>query len=117
MARIKCLNPYFIGLPILIIIDKHTQQKIKMVSILILLDYLFLYLNKSLVETISWSLNPYFIGLPILIIMLIMYLKEMAPSQSLFYWITYSYMMLNFGIYLIIRMSQSLFYWITYSYS
>ena len=38
-------------------------------------------------------------------------------SQSLFYWITYSY---NFGICLITEkiyvLSQSLFYWITYSY-
>ena len=38
-----------------------------LVSILILLDYLFLYMNSDIMENGSYSLNPYFIGLPILI--------------------------------------------------
>ena len=38
------------------------------------------------------SLNPYFIGLPILIIYFtITVCKKIISSQSLFYWITYSY--------------------------
>ena len=88
------LNPYFIGLPILIKDVKlynlqrgHKSQslfywitysyKFKFnlegvafdVSILILLDYLFLYLKYifCMIYIIS-CLNPYFIGLPILII-------------------------------------------------
>ena len=38
-----CLNPYFIGLPILILAAILTTDKEFLVSILILLDYLFLY--------------------------------------------------------------------------
>ena len=37
-------------------------------------------------------------------------------SQSLFYWITYSYGMNMLGTIKVKNMSQSLFYWITYSY-
>ena len=112
------LNPYFIGLPILIIIPTNDKADIslssqslfywitysyinpeeksiaikKNVSILILLDYLFLfflllrrreypplsqslfywitysYFSKMRAPLVNWdSLNPYFIGLPILI--------------------------------------------------
>ena len=61
------LNPYFIGLPILM-------------------------LSSWVSVAIDTSLNPYFIGLPILI----RNGKGCNPllkrwSQSLFYWITYSY--------------------------
>ena len=38
----KGLNPYFIGLPILIFYHKNNPAKFGKVSILILLDYLFL---------------------------------------------------------------------------
>ena len=65
-----CLNPYFIGLPILIM---KIQRKIK--------------------ELLK-CLNPYFIGLPILIFDLKgREVDAFGKSQSLFYWITYSYMM------------------------
>ena len=61
-------------------------------------------------------LNPYFIGLPILIAFDLKGKENDAfGSQSLFYWITYSYNIKQFHEnteYL----SQSLFYWITYSY-
>ena len=63
----RSLNPYFIGLPILIIPHLRGAIEASIVSILILLDYLFLYYGiKKSKET----------GL---------------ESQSLFYWITYSY--------------------------
>ena len=62
------LNPYFIGLPILI-----TFSLIQFINLLA-------------------CLNPYFIGLPILIradqVSTLLFPKM---SQSLFYWITYSY--------------------------
>ena len=38
-------------------------------------------------------------------------------SQSLFYWIIYSYFLINIRSISIRRESQSLFYWIIYSYS
>ena len=38
----KRLNPYFIGLPILIVMKKLSLKELNTVSILILLDYLFL---------------------------------------------------------------------------
>ena len=62
------------------------------VSILILLDYLFLYLGilYCIISTKS-CLNPYFIGLPILINMNNNTQNQSQKSQSLFYWITYSY--------------------------
>ena len=68
LVQIKqCLNPYFIGLSILIIHRSvHTDLLVE-VSILILLDYLFLW-PEDLVEKI-----------------------EQLMSQSLFYWIIYSY--------------------------
>ena len=112
------LNPYFIGLPILMDQQRYTS------------------------ETNVWSLNPYFIGLPILIntiktqtmtsghvsiLILLDYLfllgaafsllKLLTMSQSLFYWITYSYFLLLYEIVLTDASSQSLFYWITYSYN
>ena len=63
-----------------------------LVSILILLDYLFLYMKNLLQLSSLTCLNPYFIGLPILMRVvpppLIGWGRE---SQSLFYWITYSY--------------------------
>ena len=60
-------NPYFIGLPILII---------SMMGMLVLPPLCF---------------NPYFIGLPILIINSPLYKYIKRVFQSLFYWITYSY--------------------------
>ena len=62
------LNPYFIGLPILI-----TFSLIQFINLLA-------------------CLNPYFIGLPILIMLLkLVEAVTIMKSQSLFYWITYSY--------------------------
>ena len=62
------------------------------VSILILLDYLFLSLYPLPKSKISTCLNPYFIGLPILIFRAsLIKLWHTRWSQSLFYWITYSY--------------------------
>ena len=92
-SNISRLNPYFIGLPILIILKgvlfhlllKSSQslfywitysyeieqwkklEKLKKVSILILLDYLFLYTWIITKTDDEGRLNPYFIGLPILI--------------------------------------------------
>ena len=86
------------------------------VSILILLDYLFLYEDglhhhmleqrfQSLFYWITYSydedtpgeveyfcgFNPYFIGLPILINIDTYHEYLFSMFQSLFYWITYSY--------------------------
>ena len=89
-----------------------------MVSILILLDYLFLYFyigdvldrigecfnpyftglpilikgGIGKLEIEGESFNPYFTGLPILIFrLLFFYYNRRKLFQSLFYWITYSY--------------------------
>ena len=95
-----------------------SQLKIRIVSILILLDYLFLYNLElefapeefkefqSLFYWITYSykkikikekiimksFNPYFTGLPILIKKWIHSKMEWVEFQSLFYWITYSYL-------------------------
>ena len=86
------------------------------VSILILLDYLFLWADlkgrwkvqwrlnpyftglsilileyKDLYESLNGGLNPYFTGLSILIGGDIMGPSRLLLSQSLFYWIIYSY--------------------------
>ena len=61
------LNPYFIGLPILIISHRSIRSRLCEVSILILLDYLFLLLGDHAAG------------------------RTLGSSQSLFYWITYSY--------------------------
>ena len=64
----SCFNPYFIGLPILIDQQDGVLLIVGAVSILILLDYLFL-LYATIEEQLSWEgFNPYFIGLPILIL-------------------------------------------------
>ena len=61
-------NPYFIGLPILIAAKGIKIINVYGVSILILLDYLFLYFPYiSTVGLVRNGFNPYFIGLPILI--------------------------------------------------
>ena len=89
---LNSFNPYFTGLPILIGSAFHWTPQNFLVSILILLDYLFL-LRKILSM-----------------------IQKMKKFQSLFYWITYSYITKadiyqhGYGSF------QSLFYWITYSY-
>ena len=65
---LACLNPYFIGLSILIAQPKDGQLYSQEVSILILLDYLFLQGTESSKKPSLHCLNPYFIGLSILII-------------------------------------------------
>ena len=63
-----CLNPYFTGLSILIVLRQELCQILHTVSILILLDYLFLsYLSSNNISYADGSLNPYFTGLSILI--------------------------------------------------
>ena len=111
-----CFNPYFIGLPILINSKLFSYFENEKVSILILLDYLFLLCLQLLYWYSRQGFNPYFIGLPILInfgtetgkfdggcfnpyfiglpILITMYIVPALGSgrfQSLFYWITYSY--------------------------
>ena len=41
-------------------------------------------------------LHPYFIGLPILMLSDVKHPKHSSSSQSLFYWITYSYLIKSF---------------------
>ena len=63
------------------------------------------------------SLNPYFTGLSILITTDIIKMEtEPWRSQSLFYWIIYSYLFHLFPFLFLHLPSQSLFYWIIYSY-
>ena len=64
-----------------------------MVSILILLDYLFLLITSDTESKIeNEGLNPYFTGLSILINGIRGWFdEEKYKSQSLFYWIIYSY--------------------------
>ena len=87
------LNPYFIGLSILIWISLVTKP-LDVVSILILLDYLFLLGKLPFFCLLpDRGLNPYFIGLSILIIWeMVNKMVEFLRSQSLFYWIIYSYL-------------------------
>ena len=89
-----------------------------LVSILILLDYLFLYCIKILMNIcVSDGFNPYFTGLPILIFFT--YEDEENGERSFNPYFT--------GLPILIRENlnvrknywrsfQSLFYWITYSY-
>ena len=88
------LNPYFTGLSILI----------RSVN-----DYVW---------RTQRSLNPYFTGLSILIInSLLRRIIIGQLSQSLFYWIIYSYgFAKSYNAIVRLAMSQSLFYWIIYSY-
>ena len=93
-ASIEGLNPYFIGLSTLIMI----QDK---------------YLGRM-----DHCLNPYFIGLSTLITpKAIMIEPIIRKSQSLFYWIIYSYAAELRDHLRLSGMSQSLFYWIIYSYN
>ena len=62
-------NPYFIGLPILMSEKPWNFQNGASVSILILLDYPFLYRLENYQMNIKGCFNPYFIGLPILILL------------------------------------------------
>ena len=61
-------NPYFTGLPILIFFMCYRTILKLLVSILILLDYLFLSMKESILAKIPLGFNPYFTGLPILMI-------------------------------------------------
>ena len=122
--------------------DANTKNSRNGVSILILLDYLFLCdkICHQLVRCCP-RLNPYFIGLSILISERVQHQKTRKRSQSLFYWIIYSYThplsnsfnALTVSILILLDylflladgklinltphpVSQSLFYWIIYSY-
>ena len=68
------------------------MNKFFLVSILILLDYLFLSGSTLTQGEAQKRLNPYFTGLSILIPGEVEYfMLSFRPSQSLFYWIIYSY--------------------------
>ena len=112
------------------------------VSILILLDYLFLSLRKVMDQNFNGLFQSLFYWITysyrcmnkllhlitkVSILILLDYLfllvryiysKDMrVPFQSLFYWITYSYFRdMNLEL-KGMNMFQSLFYWITYSYN
>ena len=90
--RYKCLNPYFIGLPILIIsVFIFVRQVITgSQSLFYWITYSYKWFDHCINE-LDWGLNPYFIGLPILIKYKLNSRGKVAVSQSLFYWITYSY--------------------------
>ena len=113
-------NPYFTGLPILTSGFNEMARLMSCVSILILLDYLFLTpifrcsrvrfrMFQSLFYWITYSyyslkgfelkfgagFNPYFTGLPILIKRNLRRSGMTSMFQSLFYWITYSYIPLE----------------------
>ena len=65
----KGFNPYFTGLPILIIKSNTVKSIFSLVSILILLDYLFLLVPRCAAANTTIGFNPYFTGLPILILL------------------------------------------------
>ena len=86
------LNPYFIGLPILIF-KAYWRFVMNLSSSL---NPYFIGLPILITKTLSrvlteLGLNPYFIGLPILIAEGLLLWVRWRESQSLFYWITYSY--------------------------
>ena len=87
------LNPYFIGLSILIIEIAEVVLKIDMSQSLfywIIYSY-FVGLSEDQ-QMLGKGLNPYFIGLSILICVVIDVSSNLTrKSQSLFYWIIYSY--------------------------
>ena len=136
------LNPYFIGLPILITLKSTLGyfDKNRLNPYFIGLPILIVVIIDGIITVIR-SLNPYFIGLPILIHNSRVPKEKYPMSQSLFYWITYSYHCIQtfttlcvqclnpyfIGLPILISRlsveerleneSQSLFYWITYSYN
>ena len=120
--QFTCFNPYFTGLPILIVYTE-LNEKLKtlfqslfywitysyisienvtsasgLVSILILLDYLFLFSIYWIKTGCYLCFNPYFTGLPILISIYNMEDIRRIRFQSLFYWITYSYNLLTVNL-------------------
>ena len=86
-----CLNPYFIGLPILIDPEIADTYIASLVSILILLDYLFLLSYKKLLKYSRLVSILILLDYLFLLQTLIHYYRLNIVSQSLFYWITYSY--------------------------
>ena len=86
-------NPYFIGLPILIItVCQNREVRLWFQSLFYWITYSYNEkINFDLVGGIA-SFNPYFIGLPILMNLLTASMTiSTSWFQSLFYWITYSY--------------------------
>ena len=119
-AHLKGFNPYFIGLPILILRDLLLTEEKTEVSILILLDYLFLFPIFLMVTLFFWScFNPYFIGLPILIMQQSLNRKMDRLEVSILILLDYLFLWstLSFVVTVPIKRFQSLFYWITYSYT
>ena len=85
-------NPYYTGFPILILNLSNPSKVVQRVSILIILDFLFLY-------TANGFQDAFF-----------------SAFQSLLYWISYSYHGSNIPIITQNTKFQSLLYWISYSY-
>ena len=113
----NCFNPYFIGLPILILVmvtDNLDRTMFQSLFYWITYSYNLEVDNTS---SCTHGFNPYFIGLPILIrYFLVKVDMKNSVFQSLFYWITYSYVNGYDKLVININQFQSLFYWITYSY-
>ena len=86
-------NPYFIGLPILIAAKGIKIINVYGVSILILLDYLFLYFPYiSTVGLVRNGFNPYFIGLPILILSKKFIFSNFSKSVSILILLDYLFL-------------------------
>ena len=87
------LNPYFIGLSILILYQNN--KKLKVIKLCLnpyfigLSILIFQKADKKVLQLLG--LNPYFIGLSILISLYLNVNGGNGMSQSLFYWIIYSY--------------------------
>ena len=116
-TNVKGFNPYFIGLPILIL-------PTLVESILCLLfQSLFYWITYSYImedwrtTPDSFSFNPYFIGLPILIRWIFSIYSFLIQSFNP-YFIGLPILMVKLNVLNILEdiLFQSLFYWITYSY-
>ena len=111
-----CFNPYFIGLPILIMYKEKTMKmKFNLFQSLfywITYSYTIGFTRTKLgyvwfQSLFYWITYSYHIGK--------LEIEAEASFQSLFYWITYSYYNRNIN-FKKRAWFQSLFYWITYSY-
>ena len=89
---LNSFNPYFTGLPILIIVDLGDMEK----SLESFNPYftglpILIYFEYSPDWDFYKRFNPYFTGLPILMVGELKFGLKYVEFQSLFYWITYSY--------------------------
>ena len=86
-----CLNPYFIGLSTLIIERNYFNGLNDAVSILILLDYLLLFYLENFRDLFIDVSILILLDYLLLLFVIYEYYKDDIESQSLFYWIIYSY--------------------------